>query len=325
MITDDAIAEALKQAGSQRGAARMLGMPKSTLHDRLRGQLKVKVTGIIPKQNIDVEKIIANLVQSQRDKERQIERSRSQRIVVDDSKAFVIALFSDLHIGNNKTDYASLVEDTALVRDCPFCVAMTAGDHSENWIGKLGWISREQHMSLDQEQHLLKWWFGEIQHKLVAVCSGNHDSRSVIAAGIDYVREIIGDKVLLYDLDQILFTLQHCENEAVFKIRHRDQYKSILNPFHGAFRDIERGDCPWDVYISGHDHKATLFGDYIHHDKPKLACRLGTYKMDDRYGKYLGFARSYGTGCGALVVMPNGIIQGYSDLKMAIQFCKAMR
>jgi len=165
-----------------------------------------------------------------------------------------------------------------------------------------------------------------IKDSLIAVCSGNHDNRTILQAGYDFIRGVLGDSLLLYDMDQILFTLVTSAGaEIKFKVRHRDQYKSILNPFHGAFRDIERGDSSWDVYISGHDHKATLFGDYINHDCPKKVCRLGTYKMDDRFGKFLGFAKSYGNGSGALLVSPDGAVQSYNDIGMAIKCCEAMR
>lgn len=328
MITDETVLKAYESEGSRRAAASLLGIPWTSYRRRFNSAKKrnVDVVGITPGYStIDVDRVIYDLIASQEKKEQHIQRSRSQKVTISEEKPFVVALFSDLHIGNNKADYRALARDTALVRDCPFCYAISAGDHAENWIGKLGWISREQHMSLDTEHALLKWWFDQIAPSMIAVCSGNHDNRSVLTAGIDYVRQILGDAVLLYDMDQILFDLVMPKASIKFKVRHKDQYKSILNPFHGAFRDIERGDCDWDVYISGHDHKATLFGDYINHDSPKKVCRIGTYKMDDRFGKYLGYARSYGTGSGALLILPDGSIQSYSDIEVAVKCCAALR
>jgi hypothetical protein len=328
MVSTDEVLAAYNRTGSARGGAKDLGISRTHFR-RLLDQAKkhtLDIAGILPAtSNFDSEVMISKLIAEQEKKEQTIALSRSQRIKVKTGKPFVLALFSDLHIGNNKTDYKALVSDTKLVSDCPFAYALSAGDHSENWVGKLGWISREQHMSLDTEQRLVKWWFDQIQGSMIAVCAGNHDARSVINAGIDFIRTILGDAVLLYDLDQILFTLELPEAEIVFKVRHKDQYKSILNPFHGAFRDIERGDCAWDCYISGHDHKATLFGDYLHHDRPKKVVRIGTYKQDDRFGKYLGFARSYGTGSGALVISPDGSMQSYQSIATAIKCCEAMR
>jgi hypothetical protein len=328
MVSTDEVLAAYERTGSARGGAKDLGISRTHFR-RLLDQAKkhtLDIAGILPAtSNFDSEVLISKLIAEQEKKEQTIALSRSQRIKVNTDKPFVLALFSDLHIGNNKTDYKALVNDTKFVSDCPFAYALSAGDHSENWVGKLGWISREQHMSLDTEQRLVKWWFDQIQGSMIAVCAGNHDARSVINAGIDFIRTILGDAVLLYDLDQILFTLELPEAEIVFKVRHKDQYKSILNPFHGAFRDIERGDCAWDCYISGHDHKATLFGDYLHHDRPKKVVRIGTYKMDDRFGKYLGFARSYGTGSGALVISPDGSMQSYQSIATAIKCCEAMR
>jgi len=327
MITDAEILAAHKQYVSHRLAANKLGVPRTTFRRRLKKAQRVEVKGITPSMStVCAEDVFSQLIDAQGKKEKHIELSRSQRITIKEGKPFVIALFADLHLGNNKTDYRAIHRDAVLVRDCPFCYAIGAGDYSENWIGKLGWISREQHMSKDTESALVELWFDMIKDSLIAVCSGNHDNRTVLQAGYDYIRGILGDALLLYDMDQILFTLVTSAGaEIKFKVRHRDQYKSILNPFHGAFRDIKRGDSSWDVYISGHDHKATLFGDYINHDSPKKVCRLGTYKMDDRFGKFLGFAKSYGNGSGALLVTPDGAIQSYNDIGMAIKCCAAMR
>ena len=327
MLLDNQILETYNHANKNKAeAARILGLTRSSFRRRLNKILKVEIKGILPKcDKVDPREIWSTLINAQEKKERHIALARNQRIKIKESLPFVIALFSDLHIGNSKTDYRALAHDTQLVKNCPYCYAITAGDHFENWIGKLGYLSRDQEMSLDTEHILVKAWFDEIMDSLLAVCAGNHDNRSILTAGIDYIRNILGDAVMLYDQDQILFTLETASAEIVFKIRHRDQYRSIMNPFHGAFRDIERGDCRWDVYISGHDHKGTLFGDYIHHDSPKKVCRLGTYKMDDRFGKFLGFAKSYGTGSGALLITPDGHVQSYNNIKIALQCCEALR
>jgi hypothetical protein len=274
MPTERDVLAAYQQTGSKRKGAESLGIPRTTFRRMLKRAL-VSVTGITPNYTTaNTDDLIERLVKKQEQKDRAIELSRSQRVVIKDDNPVVVAIFSDTHWGNNKTDYRALVADTQMVADCPYCYAITAGDYAENWIGKL--------------------------------------------------RSILGDSLLLYDQDQILFTLEHQGQDVRFKVRHRDQYKSVLNPFHGAFRDIERGDYSWDVYISGHDHKATLFGDFIHHDRPKKVVRLGTYKMDDRYGKSIGFAKSYGTGSAALVI-DGGKVQAFHSIETAIKHAAMLR
>ena len=327
--TEEQIKAALEACGGNvRRAAASLGIPRTTLRRRMKKTgTQVDVVGITPSYStVNIAQVIKDLERKQDEKEAAIALNRAQTITINDDGPFVLALFSDLHIGNNKADYKALISDTKLVKSCPYCWAVAAGDYSENWIGKLGWIAREQAMTLDTEHALVKWWFDELKGSLVAVCSGNHDNRSIITAGIDYIRMILGDAVLLYDQDQILFTLKTKARDVVVKIRHRDQYRSILNPYHGAYRDIERGDAAWDLYISGHDHKATMYSDYVHHDSMKLICRLGTYKMDDRFGKFLGFAKSHGTGAGAIIVHADGCLQPVrGGIGEAIMLCGAMR
>lgn len=324
MPTNQDVLEAYRDIGSKRGTAKALGIPRTTVA-RMIKRAEVEIQGITPAHTVgNAEEVIERLISRQQKKDEAIELSRRQRITIKDDLPIVLAIFSDTHWGNNKTDYRQLVKDTEVVRDCPYCYTMTAGDYSENWIGKLGWIAREQSMTKDEEITLVEWWFKQLAGSLIAVCSGNHDNRTIVLSGYDHIRETIKGELLLYDQDQILFTLDHGGNEIRFKIRHRDQYKSILNPFHGAMRDIERGDANWDVYVSGHDHRMTAFGDYLHHDKPRKVVRLGTYKMDDRYGKAIGFAKSYGTGCAALV-LAGGKVQGFHSVEMAIKFCGILR
>ena len=333
-ISDKDIIDYLAQGNSIRQTAHFFNTSRATIRarrDRYHAgsqatkPVKVQIKGIIPAQDISGEEILNNLISRQSKKEQKIELSRQQRVIIDEDKPFVIALFADTHMGNNKADYRALKEDTQVVKDCPFCYCITAGDYTDNWIGKLGYIAREQEITHVQEQALAKWWFGEISDSLIACCAGNHDNRTILQSGVDYIREICGDIVMLYDQDQILFTLELPESEIKFKVRHKDQYKSVMNPFHGGFRDLERGDADWDVYISGHDHKATLFGENIFHDRKVVVCRLGTYKMDDRFGKFLGFARSYGNGSGALVVHPNGCLNCFSSIHNAIDYAEMLR
>lgn len=322
-MRQDAIDEFLK-TGSKRQAAKNLGIPRSTLRRWVK-KSQVEVVGITPNHTtIDTETLIQRLIETQERKDAAISLLRNQRVKILDDKPIVLAIFSDTHWGNNKTDYRALIKDTKAVAECAFCYALGSGDYSENWIGKLGWIAREQSITKDAENALVRWWFDTLADSFIAICSGNHDNRTVIHAGYDYIRSCLGDALLLYDQDQILFTLDHAGEEIRFKVRHRDQYKSILNPFHGAFRDIERGDWDWDVYISGHDHRASLFGDFINQSKPRKVVRLGTYKMDDRYGKACGFAQSWGTGAAALVI-DKGTVQGFRSIDSAIKFCEHLR
>jgi hypothetical protein len=132
-ITDAAILAAFEEHNSKTTAARMLGMSRTHFRRRLSKAQKVEVHGITPAYTTtDPESVIEQLIEAQVKKEQTIELSRSQRITIKDSQPFVIALFADLHLGNNKANYRALRRDTALVRDCPFCYAISAGDHSEN-------------------------------------------------------------------------------------------------------------------------------------------------------------------------------------------------
>jgi transposase-like protein len=323
MTEKDAIEE-YQRTGSKRQAAKNLGMSRSTLRRWVK-KASVQIEGVTPNfTTVDTDTLISRLIETQERKDRAIALSRNQRVIINDNKPIVLAIFSDTHWGNSKCDYRALINDTKAVAGCPFAYALGSGDFSERWLGKLGYIAREQSITQDAENTLLKWWFDYLSDSWIAVCAGNHDNRSIIQAGIDYVRSCLGDSILLYDQDQVLFTLEHAGAEIRFKVRHRDKCKSDLNPYHGAFTDARTGDWPFDVYISGHDHRATLIGEFVQHSKLKLAVRLGTYKMDDRYAKAWGFPQSVGTGSAALVI-DKGTVQGFRSIDAAITYCGMLR
>lgn len=73
-----------------------------------------------------------------------------------------IALLSDIHIGNEYTDYQQVYDDTRTIVTTPGLYAMILGDVGENWIGALEGIQRAQPMSHGEETALVRCIIGAL-------------------------------------------------------------------------------------------------------------------------------------------------------------------
>lgn len=282
---------------------------------------KVRVEGIFPSTGLpDGWEAIGDMAEKQGDVEKRIEERYNQQITIEDGLPVAVALFSDLHFGGPHCDYKSIKRDTELVAKTKGFYGIAAGDYADNWIGKLGYIQREQAVSYKTEIAMVEAWFEKLDGDLLCVVSGNHDNRTIIQAGIDNIRRILRGAQLLYDTDEVVFDLNLGDAAWTFKVRHDWMGKSIYNPTHGIERDPKFGDGAFDIGIGGHIHRGCLFREFVIHNRRRLAVMLGTYKLLDRYSLKLGFPRSPETPSGALILYPDGRLWHTQDLQTAADF-----
>jgi hypothetical protein len=318
-----------------RRVAQALGLARTTVQQarvRLLGgscappPAKVTVSGVTPDSfRPDPASVWQQVVERQEKATAKLAAMESQAIEIHDSKPVGIAMFSDLHLGNPNADYRQILRDTDTVVGTDGFYATSWGDAHDNWIGKLEGIQRGQPISFDAELTLVQDWFRRLQGKLLAVCSGNHEHRTVAIAGQDHIRGFLSGAQLLYDASEVSFRLKLGSAEWRVKGRHRWRYNSILNPTHGIERDLERGDVDFDIGVGGHVHKGTLFREFPFRGRVVTGCLIGTYKLDDEYGRQCGFAKSIGSGCGALILYPDGKLQSFRELSVAAEFLKWLR
>ena len=182
----------------------------------------VDIEGITPDDSVkDGGELIKDLIAKQGSREEKAESRRHQKILIADRKPIGIALFSDLHFGATHCDYNGIKRDAETVADTEGFYGIASGDYHENWIGKLAWINADQEITIESELALVDWWFGVLSKKLLVVVAGNHDTgRTKRLAGFDNIKMMLRGKSLLYDPDEVSFTLSHCGNEKRFVVRH---------------------------------------------------------------------------------------------------------
>jgi transposase-like protein len=309
------------------------GVPERTLHfwrkrrDEKAGKNadEVVVEGLLPADlSTSAGDVWEKVINAQVDNEYKVEKRYNQVITIPGDQPVLFALFSDLHIGDPYADYRQMKADAELVRDTEGAYALSTGDHHNNWIGKLEGLQRGHGIDFDSELVLVRNWFEILGEKLLVVVAGNHDAWTKKLAGVDLTKEMLRGAKLLYDRDEVLFSMKVHDREVRFKCRHKWKGNSIFNPTHGEER-IERSDTDYDVGIGGHTHIGTLFREFFFHGTRRVACLVGTYKFYDRFGVRHGFSRSVGSGCGALLFLPDGTMQPWSNLRQAVEYLRWLR
>ncbi len=252
----------------------------------------------------------------------------SQTVEIPDKRPVALALLSDIHIGNEHTDYHAARKDAETIRDTPGMYAALLGDTVDNWIGKLERISRAQPVTHAEEMALLRHWLKILSPKLIACVSGNHDNRTHEIAGIDLLAEFLRDESnLLYDADELTFSLQLAAGSLKIACRHKWPGHSIYNVTHGIERAAKFNGDDWDIGIGGHTHRGTFFRWFADGIRTCVAVQLGTYEFSSKFARQCGFGRPplEHRGCGALIIWPDGHMEAMRSVQDAAGFITYLR
>ena len=151
---------------------------------------------------------------------------------------------------------------------------------------------------------------GTDPNKLLAVNGGNHEARTKQLAGIDVLADMLRDVTVLYDADELLFTLQYGDTVQRWKCRHKWRYNSCLNPFHSFMRDLERND-DFDIAVGGHVHSGSHYVRFDHPSREangptdRYAFLIGCYEYHSKFAKQQGYSRHTGRGSLTLIIFPD--------------------
>jgi hypothetical protein len=87
----------------------------------------------------------------------------------------------------------------------------------------------------------------------------------------------------------------------------------------------DRGDIDYDWAVGGHTHIGTYCRPFHRHGKRRYAILTGTYKIHDSFGEELNFPSPKDSGCGAMVLHPDGRQWFFEKLHEAAEFLAFLR
>jgi len=276
--------------------------------------------GIIPSDSLlDPLEILERAKRSQKRSGALAKKRQEQYVIFPGSLPVCLAILADWHLGGRGVDYMALENDVNIISGTDGMYGLYNGDGVDNWLfARFMRLQREQTIQHDEEWALLEYFL--LRAKLVVAVAGNHDNWSYMMAGSDRIRECLKNTRVLYDKHEVEFTLQLAGASWQVKARHKWKGNSVFNDTHGIEVGWQRGTSEFDIGIGSHTHRATLIRPFIRHHEKKFAVLTGTYKTEDEYGRELGYAKSHGSGCGAIIFYPDGRMFACEDLETAADF-----
>lgn len=180
-----------------------------------------------------------------------------------------IEIFSDLHLGSKKCDYMAIQQRIERVKNNDNVYAIILGDVCNNSTkSSLGDVFQEELSPMSQIKLAIRT-FEPIKHKLLGICSGNHERRSYKQEGVDLLYFLaaelgVADK---YDYCSCLLFIRFGEG-----YKHRKTCYTLYmthgdgqggRTFGGKANGLQRRGqvVDADIVVTGHTHAPMSFRD----------------------------------------------------------------
>jgi predicted phosphodiesterase len=203
---------------------------------------------------------------------------------------FMLMPLSDLHIGAEGVDYQELKKHLDFIKENPVYTVLV-GDLVDNFSPlKHPTAMKEDVMSPTDQWAIARSFFKEYEDKIIGVVSGNHDEWTG-AVGIDIYRWLTED--LNIPLLKGGGSLRLNIDDQEFKIRlwHRiARLNSQFNYTHAGKQALRLAGDDSDVIITGDKHLGGIEQTYIG-NKKRTIVQLGTFKVEDSFGRSQGFVQ----------------------------------
>lgn len=341
-IPDDQLIKVLTElqahSGNQSSAARALGMERTTFRRQANAaQVKFKdgiprpafEASIVPKSEMPNADLILHLAGRSRKHRARFEAEKNRRIKIDTSEPFAITWFTDVHLGDNGTDYDTLLHHCKLTAETPHAFGVFMGDASNNWPvnGKLGKQWAEQETSKHQERQLVEWFLKESGVPWLFWALGNHD---LWGDGETILRQMNADLVPMAAWGAKV-TLE-CSNgrECRLDLAHDHKGHSMWNALHAETKTAQMG-WPAHFVFSGHRHTAALhYEEFANRDLAAWLMRAKGYKSADSYAFTNGFPEQSEGHAGVTVIDPrsdrmNPIVHASLDVEAGLDYLRFVR
>ena len=302
-LSDEQCEEALKlvlEHGTTHMAAKAAGIDPNTLKhrynaamERFGGAKAVPTAEPLPPADLPTEQII-DLMRSRFERRAANAAARRWRqFQVPTDGPYALMLFGDPHIDDDGCNWGLLESHCKLARDTDHLYAISVGDASNNWVGRLTRLYANQETSVKTARQLIKWLLVESGVPWFLWIHGNHDAWN---EGIPIIEGMNAHQIAMEDW-QAKFVLQS-PNGYNFRtwVAHNFPGTSQWNKLHGAQKAAQMKDWA-HLYVAGHHHNWALHQEeHDHRNFVYWLARVRGYKFQDTYADHLGFGeQEYGS------------------------------
>lgn len=282
--------------GNVSEAARIIGVPRPTLQNRVRRALQeidqapkpkprpaAFEAETLPEDLPPADEIIARRKKQYARKKQADDARRLISVQVRLDGPFGICHMGDPHVDDDGTDIADIERHVKTINETEGLFGANVGDHQNNWIGRLARLYGEQSTSAAEAWVLTEWLVTSVNW--LYILGGNHDAWS--GAG-DPVKWMTREQVGVSENWGARLNLV-CPNGKQVRVNARHDFKghSMWNTAHGAAKAAQMG---WRDHILTCGHKHTSGYQLLKCPATGLishALRVAGFKILDRYAKEL--------------------------------------
>lgn len=320
-------AEALvEHYGSIRAASRETGIPRTTLRHRLE---RTKETSYkvqeLPESDIPIDEVVDHLHSRFKQKKKNKEAKKWIKIKMQSDLPIGLLWFGDPHIDDSHCDWDALREHLDVCNSYEGIYGCSLGDHSNNWVGRLGRLYGEQETSAKTAWKLVEWFIDEMNPMILI--GGNHDMWS--GAG-DPLKWIAQPHTILEDWEARIQLDFPNGTHSRIHAAHDMPGHSQFNALHAQGK-MAKLKATADIYISGHRHNWALSQiELVEQEKTVWLARARGYKYFDNYAFTKGFEQQK-FGQGILQVInpqdenPLSRVQCFADPRHGAEYLKWLR
>lgn len=203
--------------------------------------------------------------------------------------AAVVGL-SDIHLGHAGTDYEALDKYVQFVRNNPVATIL-AGDIADLFNAqKLAHALAGDLEFPDEQLEVARTFLQELNrdNKLIAMVSGNHEDFAKNTAMIDIYRWIARDLGIPLLQNGSVINLGVDRQDYKIAVWHKLTLNSRFNNTHAGKQAMRMAVEGVDMVMSGDKH-IYASEQFLHNTRLGRVVQLGTFKVDDRWGRDMGF------------------------------------
>lgn len=334
-MTNEPSASALvAQYGSVRNAARMTGIPRTTLRNRLQAEGKLLPTEIpqdyiapiLPCADEDLDSIIERMAQEQDRRAAFREAAEWMRFDVQGDEPFALAFVGDPHA--DTCDIRRLKAHVDLIAATPRMWAVGLGDWINAWSQKLRGQYAAQSVTEHNAIRLARWLLQKEIWWLILL--GNHDGERWHGA-MNPLRWIETAAPVAPVDWQAKFSVGCGSGAWKIWATHNFPGNSQYNAGHGPQKRALFTGAEADIYVAGDRHTFTLQQhQHEHTGRIYWVARARGYKPLDMYAEELGHGeaggrKGVGHSIGAVFDPGTGVVQCFDDLKKTAMYLAALR
>jgi len=290
---------------------------------------QVTAMSAVPAPIATVEEIIERRKQEYARRVAHEEARANVRIdIKDDAGVIGLLLNGDEHLDNPGTRIEEVARNVELVRSTPGLYAMSVGDLTDAWVGRLQHLYSESTTTLGEAIALAEWYISTMGSKLLFAVGGNHNA-GWWGENDPLINMMRKNGTLYLDNEVRVSMVVNGMEPITLHARHGWPGRSQWNPGHGVQKAAQMGQDD-DILVGGHTHVSAYGMVKQRKDGRVSHCiQVASYKVHDQYARDLGLRDQHISSAVLCILDPAasgaGRVLVFHDVEQGVRVLECMR